>query len=199
MKKLVLVLFGLLVVPLGAFAYKILYAEQWYKLVHMHLYQDPDRAMENIHYLEQALRADFANPLNALAKIRNTTEWERYRYLFYTQVCLLMIDQHLQLGRNFDKQVAYFYNQPWKRENLESLKKAEGVYEQARVYWDLAKEWAEKANGMPWVYLEDLQYWTERAKRIETGDLDYGAIIDKQLERLRQVRADFEAMDANTY
>lgn len=182
-----------------AWSYKILYAEQWFELVHRHLYEDADSSLENIRYLEEALKADFANPQNALARVTNPTEWERYRYLFYTQTCLLLIEQHLMLAKNFDKKEAYFYNAPWKEANLESLQKAEEVYRFALVYWEKAREWAEKANAMKYVLLDDIQFWIDRAARIESGDLDYGFIVGRHLDRLAKVRARFEAMDASTY
>ncbi len=182
-----------------AFGYKILYAEQFYKLFHAHFYQYPDDSLENIYYLEQALRADFANPLNALARIENKVQWERYRYLFYMHVNLKLVDQYLRLGVKYDKMVAYFYNAPWKKENLESLKKAEQAYQYALEYWKEALVWSAKAYQMRMIHLEEIQYWEDENFRIETGDLDYGTIIDGHLIRLTKVRTDFESMDRNTY
>ena len=50
-------------------AYMCKYKEDFYKLYHIHYQQYPDDCMENIYWLEQAVRADFANPLYAKAKI----------------------------------------------------------------------------------------------------------------------------------
>lgn len=200
MKALVLSVFlALALNPIPVNAYKILYAEQFYRLYHKHFYEDPTRAMENIFWLERSLRADFANPLNAMAKINTPKEWERYRYLFYTHVSLILIDQYLILGKNYDKFQAYFYNSPWKTENLKSLDKAERVYEFAKVYWEEAKQWSKKATALSFINLPEVQYWADRSWRIENGELDYGFIIDRHLTRLRGVRRDFEAMNENTY
>ena len=201
MKRIFILLCGLLALASPLSAYKVLYAEQWYKLVHRHLYQDPDRVMENIRYLEEALKADFANPLNAMARISNKTQWERYRYLFYTQVNLTMVEQHIVLAKSFDKMFAYFYNYPWKSANLKSLEQAEKVYEFTKYYWEKAKEWSAKANEprFQFLYLPEVQFWIDQSHRIETGDLNYGQILNKHLTRLRRVREDFEAMDKTTY
>lgn len=182
-----------------ASAYKILYAEQWYKLVHDHLHQDPDNTLENIYYLERALRADFANPLNALTVIRDEKEWARYRALFRMHVNLLLVRQTLTLGSNFDKQHAYFYNYPWKAANLDSLDKAEKIYQTAFGYWKDAQLWAAEAANKPPIWFESLQYWIDEQNRIETKDLDYTRIIQKQLDRLASVRAQFQAMGPQTY
>lgn len=198
-KKILFSFFLFLFLNTFAYSYKILYAEQWYKLFHIHFYQYPERCAENIHYLEEALRADFANPLNALARINNKTEWELYRYLFYTHVNLKLVEQYLLWGSKYDKQVAYFYNYPWKQANLKSLEKAEKLYRYALVYWEEAKKWSSKTANFQFLFLTDIQYWHDESYRIQTGELDYEDIINEQLTRLEKVRSDFLKMDHNTY
>ena len=104
MKRLLALAAFALAVSTPASAYKIVYAEQWYKLVHRHMSETPDDALENIYYLERALRADFANPLNALTPIKDEKEWARYRLLFRMHVNLMLVQQTLTLGSSFDKQ-----------------------------------------------------------------------------------------------
>lgn len=187
--------------PIELHAYKILYAEQFYKLYHQHFYQYPDDTMENIHYLGMALRSDFANPLNALATIENEKEWEKYRYLFYMHVNLRLVDSYLKLGMKYDKRNAYFYNYPWKFSNLDSLDTAEECYRYALNFWEDAIEWSEKAadQKFAWMFIEEVQFWEDESYRIQTGDLNYDRTIQRELDRLESVREAFEAMDENTY
>lgn len=199
MKKALLALLLLSVPLLSVSAWRIMYAEQYYKLYHEHLYHYPDDTMEDIYYLESALKADFANPLYALAPIKDTTEWERYRDLFSMHVSLKLLYSFLSLGSKYDKMTAFFYNYPWKRQNLESLDKAEQAYKVAYGYWQKAKEWSAKAWAMRGTHLDHIEEWETENFRVETGDLDYQAIIDAQLARLAKVRADFQKMDKNTY
>jgi hypothetical protein len=190
----------LLIVPiLNVSAWRILYAEEYYKLYHEHLHHYPDDTMEDIYYLEAALKADFVNPLYAMAPIKDKTEWERYRDLFTMHLNLKLIASYLTLGNKYDKMVAYFYNYPWKRQNLESLNTAEQVYKVAYGYWTKAKEWSAKAWAMRDVHLDAIEEWEDENFRIETGDLDYQETIDAQLARLSKVRADFQKMDTTTY
>jgi len=181
------------------YGYKILYAEQFFKLYHVHFNQYPEDVLENIFYLEKALRSDFCNPLNALARIENETEWERYRYLFRMHVNLKLVELYLRLASKYDKKEAYFFNYPWKYLNLESLDKAEKIYEYALVYWEEAKRESSKAIMLSWIHLEEIQYWEDENHRIETGELDYERIINSHLERLRRVMRKFQNMDQNTY
>lgn len=186
---------------LPAFSYRIQFAEQYYKLYHQNLYQAPEDTLENMFFLEQALQADFANPLYALSEIKNETEWEKYRYLFTMHMNIEMIKCYLTLGSGYDKRNAYFYNFPWKEANLDSLKIAEQMYNTAFYYWNIAKEWAAKTEDpqFNWLHLEDIQKWEDEAYRINSGNLDYEEIINRELKRLNRVRAEFEAMDENTY
>ena len=191
----------ILVTITPASAYVVQYKEQFYELYHVHYNQYPDDIMENIYWLERAVEADFCNPLYAMGKITTDKDWEKYRDLFMMHVNLKLVEQHLRLGSKWDKQVAYFFNAPWKTQNIESLKTAETCYNTALVYWKEAKIWAEKANvrEFRFLFLTDLQSWEDERERIGTGDLDYERTITRELARLDKVRADFLAMDKNTY
>jgi hypothetical protein len=200
--RIALVIILLSLFPLtDAAAYVVRYKEEFYQLYHVHYQQAPDDTMENIYWLERAVEADYCNPLYALGKIKNEADWEKYRYLFMMHINLKLVEQHLRLGSKWDKQVAYFYNAPWKEQNLDSLKTAETCYTTARYYWNEAKIWAEKANvrEFKFLFLLDLQPWEDERARIADGTLDYERTISRELARLEKVRADFLAMDKNTY
>ncbi len=201
MKKILLLLISGFIVVSPLSAYKILYAEQFYQLYHNHLYQYPDDSAENIYYLGMALRSDFANPLNALAEIKNEKEWEKYRYLFYMHVNLRIIESYIKMATKFDRQEAYFFNAPWKEANIDSLKKARECYVYAQNFWNDAVEWSEKASDrkFSWMFIEDQQYWEDENFRIHEGELDYGIILNRQIERVDRIISEFEAMDENTY
>ncbi|MCA1755173.1 MAG: hypothetical protein LC641_10825 [Spirochaeta sp.] len=189
----------MLVGTVPASAYRIIYREQHYRMFRMHLYQYPELITENIYRLEQALRADFANPLYALAVIQDERDWERYRALFTMHLNLMLVEQYLLWGSKYNKFEAYFFNAPWQKQNLESLERAEELFEYALVYWDEVKDWSEIAYEMRWTHLPEVQYWVDENHRIETGDLDYEFLIDRHLERLREVRERFESMGPDTY
>lgn len=180
-------------------AYKLIYKEQLYELYHVHLYQYPERIAENVGWIEQALKADFANPLYALAVITDKTDWERYRYLFNMHLNLKMVELYLRWASRYNKDEAYFYNFPWKYENLESLNTAENLMRIALQYWQEAQRWSRQAWELRQVHLEEIQHWEDQNYRIATGELDYEAIIQRHLRRLEEVRSDFQEMDANTY
>jgi hypothetical protein len=186
-----------LAVSLPVNGYFVTYKEQYYRLFHLHYIQYPDDSMENIYWLEKALQADFANPLYALALIENETQWEKYRNLFTMHINIKMIEQYLFLGNKWNKRNAYFYNAPWKDQNLESLETAETCFRTALYYWDQAVEWAQKANDrrFRWINLQKVQFWEDEAFRIENGKLNYGRTIRRELDMLQKVREKFEAME----
>ncbi|MBR6566041.1 MAG: hypothetical protein IKK79_04445 [Spirochaetaceae bacterium] len=185
----------------SGFSYFVVYKEQFYRLFHVHYQQYPDDVMENIYWLEKAVKADFCNPRHALAKITDEKEWEKYRYLFMMHINLKLIEQHMRLAATFDKEVAYFYEAPWKEQYLRDLEKAEQCFETGLVYWEESKLWAEKAStgNFQFLYLTDIQNWEDERFRIANGELDYGKILNRELARLENVRATFLAMDEKTY
>jgi hypothetical protein len=114
---------------------------------------------------------------------------------------LKLIEQYLFLGNKWNKRRAYFYNAPWKEQNLESLETAETCYRTALYYWDEALAWAAKAQEkrFRFINLERVQFWEDEAGRIEDKTLDYEKIINRELASLQEVRETFRAMDENTY
>jgi hypothetical protein len=189
-----IVLFSAGIAPLAA--YIVEYKEQYYRLYHLHYIQYPDDTMENIYWLEKALKADFCNPLYAIALIENETQYEKYRYLFMMHLNLKMIEQYLFLGNKWNKREAYFFNAPFKEQNLKSLETAETCYRAALVYWKDAKEWAEKATARKFrfINLERVQFWQDEAGRIERGELNYEKIITRELDLIQKNREAFQKM-----
>lgn len=188
-------------VPWQSSAYVAKYKEDWYKLFHVHYQQYPDDVMENIYWLEQAVKADFANPLYAETKINDEREWEKYRYLFMMHINLKLIEQHLRLGRTYDKKTAHFYDAPWKDLYIENLNKTLSCYRAGLYYWQEAQLWAEKANVTEFQFriLTDVQYWEDERERIATKDLDYKKILNREISRVEDVIAQFQKMDKDTY
>ena len=203
MKAFKVLFFGIIflgsLLPLNA--YLVTYKEQFYRLYHLHYIQYPDDSMENIYWLERAVKADFANPLYAFALIENEIQWEKYRYLFMMHINLKLIEQYLYLGNKWNKRNAYFYNAPWKEQNLESLETAETCFRTALYYWKDAREWAEKSldRRFRWINLKNIQFWEDEAGKIEAGSLDYEKLVGRELALLQSVREKFRAMDENTY
>jgi hypothetical protein len=187
----------LITIAVPSNGYFVTYKEQYYRLFHIHHNQDPDDTIENIYWLERALAAEFANPLYALAQIENEIQWEKYRYLFNMHLNLKLIEQYLYLGNKWNKRSAYFYNAPWRDQNLESLDVAETCYRAALYYWDQAVYWAGRANErrFRWINLERVQFWQDEAYRIEGDRLNYRRTIDRELASLQRVREEFHAME----
>ena len=183
------------------YAYRYAYAEQYYRLYRRNLHHYPEAIMANINYLMAARSAPFANPLYALAKIETETEWKYYQALFFMHINLLLVKEHLNLAARFDKYNAYFYNAPWRSRNLASLQTAQKYYQMALDFWPEVLRWAEQAGRSEYRRLElkRIAAWQTELARINDKSIDYEAIIARDLERLEQVRARFQAMNQNTY
>jgi hypothetical protein len=173
------------------------YKEDWYKLYHVHYQQYPDDCIENIYWLEQAVKADFCNPQFCDFKVTNEKQWEKYRYLFQMHINLKLIEQHLRLGRTYDKKCIYFYDSPWKDEYLRNMQKALSCYQAGLYYWQEAKIWYEKANApsFNFLFITEKQNWEDERERIYTGELNYERMLNREIERLEKNIAELEEMD----
>jgi hypothetical protein len=58
----------------------------------------------------------------------------------------------------------------------------------------MAKEWS-RDTGYSWIHLEEIQKWEDENYRIHSGELDYEMIISEQLQRLYEVRENFQQMN----
>lgn len=200
MRKIIGVLLILVLVPVSqAAGYRLLYKEQLYQFYHRHLYNYKERINRNIYYLEQVQRADFANPLYALAAIESDAQWRRYRNLFNMHISLLLVDQYLQLSSRYTKYNAYFYNYPWKEENIESLMIARDILGTVRYYWQEALVFSSAAWEQRIIENAGQSYWQDQNYRIETGLLNYTQIIDRHERRIDNNIRTFQEMDQNTY
>ena len=177
-------------------AYFVTFKEQYYRLYHLHLIQYPDDTMENIYWLEKAVKAEFCNPLYAIALIENETQYEKYRYLFMMHLNIKLAEQHLFLGNKWNKRNAYFYNAPWAEQNIHSLETAETCFKTALYYWNEALVWHEKAleRKFRFINLQRIQFWEDESNRIEKKTLDYGKTINRELALLQKVREKFQEM-----
>lgn len=178
---------------------RITYREQYYQLFRRHLYPTPARVAENIYWLEKALHSDFANPLFALARVRDEREWQWYRNLFTMHIHLLIVDQYLLWSSLFMPQEALFYNAPWQEQNLHSLERAEELLRFALIHWEEAERWSQEAASTQFVHLEQIQYWEDQHHRIRTGSLDYRRTIGRHLERVGVLRDAFLQMDPTAF
>ena len=203
-KKPLLSVFALLLFLLPALpvsAHFVIYKEQFYRLFHLHHNRNPDNVMENIYWLERALHAPFANPLFALARIENEVQWQKYRYLFMMHVNIILTEQHLFLGNFWNRRTAFFFNAPFREQNLSSIEIAETSFRTALYYWNQALVWVEKLrdNRFRWINLEQVQFWEDQAFRIKNGRLDYARTINRELRLLQEIRERFQAMDEHTF
>lgn len=188
----------LFTVPLQkASAYFVTYKEEYYNLYHVHYQQYPDDVMENIYWLEKAVKADFCNPQFVGFKITDEKQWEKYRYLFQMHLNLKLIEQYLRLGRTYDKKSVYFYDAPYKEDYLNNLDTALKCYNTALYYWQEVKVWCEKANApsFNFLFVTDRQNWEDERERIVNGELNYEKMLNREINRVEKNIEELNQMD----
>lgn len=178
-------------------AYAVMYKEDYYKLYHIHYLEQPDDCMENIYWLEKAVKADFCNPQYVGFRIKNEKQWEKYRYLFMMHINLKLIEQHIRLGRIYDKFEIYFYDAPHKDQYLRNLEKCLSCYKAGLYYWQEAKLWCEKANASTFnfLFITEKQAWEDERERIVNGKLDYEKMLNREIKRVEKNIEQLNQMD----
>lgn len=173
--------------------------EAFYNLFHTHYHEYSLDIGENINWLEQATRVGFSNPRYALANIETREQWEKYKKLFNMHIYLKLTEMYLKAGDKFNKENAYFFDEPFRNINLEGLSRAETIWNFAKEYWKKAREYSSDAyKSGEFIFLDEIQFWHDENYRIEHGELDYNAIIDKHLQKLELVRQKFKNMEKFT-
>ena len=110
---------------------------------------------------------------------------------------LKLIEQHLRLGKTYNKQEIYFYDAAWKDEYLNDLNKALSCYKTGLFYWNEAKLWCEKSNASSFnfLFITEKQNWEDERQRIVDGNLDYQKILEREISRVEKNIKQLEVME----
>lgn len=165
MKNLILLILCLLILPVyagvnnpdklkGSEQYGVFYineippqyAEDFYQLYNKRLYYNEDNVRVNIYYLSRAIRAPFRHASKALCLLKTEDEAKKYRSLLIMHFYIKIMQNYLTLGTMYDKKNIYFFNRPFKKDLLKSLKYARFYYGKAKEYWKYVLRFADKAN-----------------------------------------------------
>lgn len=166
------------------------YLEDYYLLYGLKQYYNENTLRRNIDMLKTALNSKFRHPSEALIKINTEDEYQKYRRLMFMHINLLIMRSYMRIASRYDKQKIYFYNHEFAREINESLDTADKMYNEAVPYWNKARDYAEKASDIK--LTTDLGFIETERFSIVRGELDFGNIIDKHLDNIRQKREDLQ-------
>ncbi len=151
------------------------YLEDYYELYGLKMYYNENTLRLNIERLKTALQCKFRHPSQALVKIESEPEYLKYRNLMFMHINLIIMRSYLSIGARYDMRMIRFYHWDYAKEISDSLATAEKTYAEALLYWDRAREYAEKASQVK--ITTDLGFIETERKKIMLGDIDYGKII----------------------
>jgi len=160
------------------------YLEDYYQLYGMKQYYNVNSLRMNIARLKAALNSKFRHPSQALAEVKTSEEYYKYRNLMYMHINLLIMRNYMRLASRYDKQKLYFYNMDYAQEISESLDIAESLYREAIPYWNVAKQHADTASTVR--ITTDLGKMESERYSIIHGELNFQKIIDDHLSRLNK-------------
>jgi hypothetical protein len=152
------------------------YLEDYYELYGMKMYYNENTLRKNIELLKTALQCKFRHPSQALTKIETEPEYFKYRNLMFMHINLIIMRSYLSIGSRYDMRNIRFYHWDYAKDISESLDTAEKTYAEAVPYWEMAKEYADRASQIK--ITTDLGFIETERKKIILGDIDFGKIIE---------------------
>ena len=158
------------------------YVEDFYELYGMKQYYNENSLRKNIDRLKIALDCKFRHPSEALVQVDTEQEYYKYRNLVFMHINLLIMRNYLKIAARYDKQRIYFYNAEFADEIRKSLEIAEGLYREARPYWEKARAYAGKASSVK--ITTRLGFMESERYSIIKNELDYHKIIGTHLDRV---------------
>lgn len=180
---------------IGDFSYvplrrRIRYAEEFYGLFRESIHRNTENLNANVFWLLHALKAPFAPPVQALAKIETPKQWRKYKNLFRFQVYYLITETYLRLGERYEKPNILFFNHKFKKEIKEGLQIAKIYYKRSQHYWKIAVNyakicWKDRDLKLLSVYGET-DKWQDRVYRtiIPHQEMNYPKQFKKRLQEV---------------
>lgn len=159
------------------------YLEDYYLLYGMKQYYNENSLRKNIDRLKIALQCKFRHPSQALVKLESDQEYFKYRNLMFMHINMLIMRNYLSIAARYDKRKIDFYNWDYAKEINESFTIAERYYNEAYPYWQKALEYANTASSVK--ITTDLGFIETERKKIITGEIDFGKIINGYISGLQ--------------
>ena len=144
-------------------------------------YQSHD-IKERIYYLGRSLSYPFRHPSLSFCKIENEDQYHKYRLLLYMNIHKLIMRSFLRLGSQYDKRHLYFHDLDFADDLEISFLVARSYYRQALPFWESTVRYAKEAHQYPFEL--DLPTIESERFRIIKGELDFGRIIQRHLNRI---------------
>lgn len=171
--------------PPTAQARPLFYIEEFYKLYFWPLYTNKFDARRNLFWLEVALKAPFAPPVQSLVICKTPQEYEKYKVLLKMHLNHLMSRSCLTLAAQFDVPKPRWYQKPYKKEILQSLQLAQYYYTCVERYWQQVQALSQESVRISSVQL-DMEHWEQVAFQVRKGKLDLQKLAAKKIEKIQQ-------------
>jgi len=171
---------------------KLMHAEEFYGLYRENFYRGTENLNANVYWLHYALKAPFAPPVQALAKIETPKQWDKYKKLFHMHMNFLIMENYLRLGERYEKNNIYFFNYAFAKEIKEGLEITKIYYKRAEVYWKKVAELSGICFELRDIELYDLDgevaKWEDRVYKIHFNEVEvnYTKEIQKRLQEVEK-------------
>ena len=195
MKWIYLCFIGIFVIFEQASSRQLLYKEEFYRLYYLPLYHTQHDYNRNIFWLQIAMKAAWAPPIQALVISKKPVEYQKYQLLIRMHLNYLMTKNAVYLGARYDKHEPRWFNKPYKKEILESLEIARYYYLTALRSWQEVLKYKKELQTPKFKFIHiDLFFTEDMIVRIDSKDLNYERVVKRQLAKIEQTIDYFNAL-----
>ena len=173
---------------------KLKFKEEFYRLYYLPHYATQHDYHRNIFWLEIAMYAAFAPPIQALTICKTEKQYQKYQLLLKMHLNYLMAKNHVFIAVRYDKHEPLWFNRTYKEDILKSLDIAEYHYKCAGSYWEKMLDYKRLAEGIKNTRI-DLDFLEDMVYKVNQGDVNYQRVTRRQLAKLEKTRAFFNAID----
>ncbi|OHD55359.1 MAG: hypothetical protein A2Y33_04060 [Spirochaetes bacterium GWF1_51_8] len=175
------------------------YKEEFLQIFNQWLYADQDNISRNIFFLEAAFCVPFDDPIKALVPITDPNQYKKYQNLVMMHISRLLTQAYIDYGYLFMKEHIYFFNHEFLTNYIEGYDIAEFYFGEARKYWNIAIDYAQKADAYKGYKINLSMYgyhfdFEDELYKIKTGLLNYHKVIDNLMYRIDRNRKTIQGL-----
>jgi len=168
---------------------KLKFKEDFFRLHYMPLKPDNPDYQRNLFWLQYAVSAPYAPPIQALVISKTPEMYEKYKILLQMTLFYHMAMNEIAVAARFDKHEPVFFNKEYAADIIQSLSYARVHYNNALSYWNEMVKYKTAAEKYKKIEI-DMSFQQDILTRVDDGTLNLERVVTRKLENL-DTKAEF--------
>ena len=166
---------------------KLKFKEEFYRLYYLPSYANKYDYARNIFWLEIAIKAPWAPPIQALIISEDERSYQKYQLMLYFHLNYLMARNTMYWASRYDKHEPVWFNKTYKEDILKSLEIAKYHYNNSLYYWQEMLNYKEQIQQIHDRHL-NLEFINNVIFKIDQNDINFERVINRQLKHIEKTK-----------